>query len=79
MRRYQPIWIKLKQKGKATLTAHPLLHKRIIKAVIKEKWLDLSYKLEIAPYHAIIQHSREGAMITFTMTKYLGDVGESDV
>jgi hypothetical protein len=79
MRRYTPIWIKLKQKGEATITAHPLLHKRIIKAVIKEKWLDLAYKLQISPYYAVLTHSREGSIVTFKLQKFLGQVGESDV
>ena len=37
MRKYQPIWLKLKRTGSASIAAHPLLHARIIKAVVKEK------------------------------------------
>jgi hypothetical protein len=79
MRKYEPIWIKLKQKGVASITAHPLLHKRIIKAVIKEKWLDIGYKLEIQPRHSIMTHTRTGSILEFKLTKYLGTVGEDDV
>lgn len=42
MRQYQPIWLALKQDFKIThkIEAPPELHKRIKKAVIKEKDLD---------------------------------------
>ena len=45
-RKYSPIWNQLKQKGTAKITAAKPFHKRIIHAVIKEKDLDLGYKLE---------------------------------
>ncbi len=71
MRLYQPIWEKLKREGKASVTANRVLHARILKAVIKEKWLDLGYKLEIAPYHCIVTHSRSNSVLTFYLTKHL--------
>lgn len=46
MRKYQVIWKKLKADGECRLTAHPSLHKRIKKAVSKEKCNDLAYKLQ---------------------------------
>jgi hypothetical protein len=46
MRKYQAIWVKLKQEGVCRLTAHPSLHKRIKKAVSKEKCSDVAYKLQ---------------------------------
>ena len=81
MRKYQPIWIKLKDKGSASIAAHPLLHARIVKAVIKEKWLDQGYKLQILPYYTVLSYTKEGAKITFTLTKYLSSssIGTSDV
>jgi hypothetical protein len=76
-RQYQPIWNKLKAlpaKQAATqgvsITAPRALHKRILKAVVKEKWLDLGYKMEIEPKHAIMHHSRSGSILTFTMRLY---------
>ena len=81
MRKYEPIWIKLKKEGSASIAAHPLLHARIIKAVTKEKWKDDGYKLEILPYFTILTNERRGSMITFTLTKYLSgtSVGAADV
>ena len=48
MRKYQPIWLALKTKGKARIAAHKYLHRRIKKAVIKEKDMDVGYKMELA-------------------------------
>lgn len=45
MRQYQPIWEAIKKRGKATLEVHPALFERVKKAVIKEKWRDLGFKL----------------------------------
>ena len=43
---YEPIWITLKADRKCRITAPIALHKRIIKAVMKRKNLDIAYKLE---------------------------------
>ncbi len=45
MRKYQVIWRKLKLDGECRLSAHPSLHKRIKKAVSKEKCNDVAYKV----------------------------------
>lgn len=72
MRQYEPIWKKLKSmplseastKG-VSVTANRVLHPRIIKAVVKEKWMDIGYKLEIEPRKTIISHTRKHAVLTF--------------
>lgn len=46
LRTYEPIWIKLKATGKARVAALPEMHRRIYKAVHKEKDLDVAYKLQ---------------------------------
>lgn len=48
MRRYQPIWITLKKDGYAKLTAPHQLHRKIKTMVIKEKYTDLAWKLEMS-------------------------------
>ena len=73
MRLYEPIWNKLKLTGSAQLTANRLLHRRIIKAVIKEKWMDIGYKLQISPFHSRIEYSRSNSILTFRLVKYLND------
>lgn len=47
MRKYQPLWIKLKdsQIHKCTVQVHRLIVARVVKAVIKEKDMDLGFKL----------------------------------
>lgn len=68
---YDPIWNQLKKDKAVSLTANRLLHARIIKAVIKRKWLDLGYKLEIEPRIATLTHSRKGSILTFYLTHSL--------
>jgi hypothetical protein len=80
MRKYEPIWLKLKREGTAAIAAHPLLHARVIKAVIKEKWLDQGYKLQLLPYYTVLTYKKEGAKITFSLSRFLSPhIGASDV
>lgn len=46
MRKYQSIWHKIKLDGTCTVSAQPALHKRIKKAVCKEKYNDTAYKIQ---------------------------------
>lgn len=64
---YAPIWEKLKKDKQVSITANRALHSRILKAVTKLKWLDLGYKIEIDPDHAILSHSRNYAILTFVL------------
>lgn len=80
-RQYYPIWKKLKalpaklaESQGVSITAPRVLHKRILKAVIKEKWLDLGYKIAIEPKHAIMTHTRSGGILTFYLRLYSPDV-----
>ena len=81
-RQYQPIWDKLKSlspelartKG-VSITAPPALHKRIVKAVKKEKWLDMGYKIllkEEQDREATLHFKRSGAILTFTLQFSIG-------
>jgi hypothetical protein len=45
MRKYQPVWEAIKQNGNACLVAQPEMQERIIKAVRKEKTMDVGWKL----------------------------------
>ena len=45
MRKYESIWIKLKLEKVCEVMAHPSVHRRIIKAVAKEKYGDVAYKV----------------------------------
>jgi hypothetical protein len=75
MRQYEPIWVKLKsmpqseahEKG-VSITAPRALHRRIIKAVKKEKWMDIAYKLEIEPRVAVLSHSQRNSILTFRLS-----------
>ena len=79
MRKYQPIWLALKEHRTCTISAPKHLHARIIKAVIKEKDIDLLYKFQHAEDFSrkVIQKEVAGSTITFklvTATPGLGDL-----
>ena len=67
-RHYFPIWKQLKDHHTVSITASRPLHARIIKAVKKEKWQDMSYKLQIEPRRATLSHSRSNSILTFTLS-----------
>lgn len=46
MRKYQPIWQLLKSDGVCRLKAPRAFHARIIKGVTKEKYQDITFKVE---------------------------------
>ena len=67
VRTYGLPWHQLKRDKRVRLTANRLLHPRIIKALQKEKWLDLGYKIEISPKIAIMTFRSEGSILTFEL------------
>lgn len=72
MRQYEKIWHTLKNlpqydaslKG-VSISAPRAFHKRIIKAVIKEKWMDIEYKLLHEPRVITLAHSKKNSILTF--------------
>jgi hypothetical protein len=68
MRQYEPVWLELKRKRTARVTAVRNLHPRIIKAVTKEKWKDLAFKVELDPYVATLGYTIKHSIITFTLS-----------
>ena len=74
MRQYEPIWNILKLKGVCEITAPKPYHRRIIKAVIKEKYKDLAYKLELSDVHkrATLEYTCDNSIIKFKLVKSIG-------
>lgn len=68
-RMYGPLWTKLKNEKSVSITANRLHHPRILKAVTKEKWLDLEYKMEISPKIAQMSTTSRGAVLTFYLSE----------
>jgi len=70
-RQYEPIWQQIKANGHCEISTHRAYHKRIIKATVKEKDMDLGYKLECTerypPVQAVLRTSRSGSVIKFTL------------
>ena len=73
-RKYQPIWNEIKQKKKCSVSAHPLLFKRIIKAVVKEKDRDLAFKIanDLDSLYLDITRDEEKHLITFRLKQRIG-------
>jgi hypothetical protein len=73
-RKYQPIWEALKSKRKCTIAAPKPLHKRIIKAVVKEKYQDLGYRFELEELEksARISYTQKESMLEFKLTLSVG-------
>lgn len=73
MRLYQPSWIELKKSNLSTkqirLSAPAKFHPRIYKAIIKEKDMDVVYKLELAEQgkRAKLSRDSKGAVLTINM------------
>ena len=78
MRHYEPIWKKLKADGKAKLAVPNALHRRTIKAVMKERYMDLEFKFLLSEnsQRCWIQYKSEGNVI-YMWLKY--SIGESDL
>lgn len=82
MRYYQPVWIRLKELPKdqaskvgVSITAPVTLHTRIIKAIGKEKWMDIGYKIllkETDDQEATLIYKREHAKLTFFLKFSVG-------
>lgn len=74
MRKYQQIWEKLKALSPdaassvgISISANPILHARIIKAVTKEKYRDLAYKLQLDSRTATMTSHVSGQVVTFKL------------
>jgi hypothetical protein len=70
--KYQPIWNQIKQQGSCKIVAPTILHRRIIKAVIKRKDEDLGFKLLTSEAYkkAKLTYKRDGNTIHFVLTYY---------
>ena len=77
---YYPIWSDLKSLSPEaaelvgiSITAPSALHKRIVKAVKKEKWLDIGWKLTIDPQVSELSFIKKNSILTFYLTRKMWD------
>lgn len=72
-RKYGGIWTILKRDYICSIAAHPSLHARFIKAVIKEKDRDVGFKILKASYslEVKLQCLVEGSKITFRLQEHI--------
>lgn len=68
MRMYQPIWERLKADKFVQIACSPTAHKRIRKAVFKERGLDLAYKFESEGKREMLEVWSEGTKLNFKLT-----------
>jgi hypothetical protein len=82
VRKYQAIWEQIKRDGSAYVEANADYHARIIKAVIKEKYIDVGfkvitlenhkkYKLEVTSIGNLVCFKLEDATPTYMMISRL--------
>lgn len=45
LRKYEPVWMDLKKKKSCIVQVHRLIAPRVVKAVIKEKNMDVAFKM----------------------------------
>ena len=71
-RQYQPIWEQIKRDGFCDVSTQRAWHARVKKAVIKEKDMDLGFKLECSerwpPVNAFLETKRDGSILRFRLT-----------
>lgn len=69
LRKYQPIWEQIKQKGHCSVAADPRLHRRIIRMVSKEKDNDSAFRVLMSESHSFskLLIKIEGAKITWEL------------
>jgi hypothetical protein len=85
MRMYEPAWIELKKKGRVRLAVPRPLHRRVIKAILKEKNQDLAYKLEMLEKKTRLKitYEQQDSVITIILNKshrsFLSSVCASDI
>ena len=74
VRKYEPIWKQLKESNKVSVRVPRPLHPRVIKAVIKEKYSDLGYKLLLGERgkNAKLSYHVQGVVITFQLSHTFG-------
>lgn len=74
MRKYEAIWLTIKAKGSCKVrpaSTNLALFNRIRKAVVKEKYTDLAFKVEYEErrFKLIVNRSVDGKVITFSLQK----------
>ena len=71
--KYLPIWKQLKDTGSCRITAPPIYHKKIIKAVKKRRDKDLAFLYQLQEDHRKhkIKYTINGSVIEFILIKEL--------
>lgn len=71
MRQYEAIWLRLKKDSSVRIAAPAALHRRIVKAVTKEKDMDVVYKMEMIGKNirVYLKHESEGGVLRFWLDK----------
>ncbi len=70
-RKYEAIWNRIKQTGSAKVVISPHIYSTVKKGVITEKCNDITFKLAMdnSCISTELNHTFDGNMITFTLTK----------
>lgn len=76
MRQYEAVWIKIKLEGSATIRVTPAFEKTVRKAVKKEKWMDIAWKVihDDDDYFLEISYDREKCIMHFILCRRIGEL-----
>lgn len=74
LRQYEPIWIALKSNVSVSVAIPEKLQKRVIQAVMKEKWKDTEHRFILGEKgkEAKMSYKRNGNLVTFYLSISIG-------
>ncbi len=78
-RQYQPIWQALKKHKTVTVLSPSHLHKRLVKAVIKEKWMDDQFKKREGWRAMRLTYAIKNNEVTFFLSYKLTELTSGDL
>lgn len=79
LRQYEPIWLSLKKHKTVSIRTNQTLHKRLIKAVVKEKWMDDKFKSKEGWRMMWLTYSVSGDVVTFNLNYKLTEILPKDL
>lgn len=79
LRQYQPIWHALKKHKIVSVRSPRHLHKRLIKAVVKEKWQDNEFKQREGWRMLWLTYSIQEDVVTFRLSYKLTEILPKDL
>lgn len=81
LRQYEHIWLAIKKLDEVSVSVEPRMKDRVVKAVVKEKNIDLGFKLlntDFANFRLYHHYDPPTRILTFKLVDHLGLVGKKE-